>query len=57
MMKLRLDLDQLTILFVGLKLSGHISWPWWKVLVPTVISIVLRWIAYYRNGDSRVFDD
>lgn len=24
----------LTILFIGLKLSGHISWSWWPVLSP-----------------------
>lgn len=24
----------LTILFIGLKLSGHIAWSWWLVLSP-----------------------
>ena len=24
----------LTILFIGLKLSGHIDWSWWWVLAP-----------------------
>jgi hypothetical protein len=27
----------LTVLFVGLKLTGHISWPWLWVLAPTWI--------------------
>lgn len=24
----------LTVLFIGLKLTGHISWSWWWVLAP-----------------------
>jgi hypothetical protein len=24
----------LTILFIGLKLTGHVDWPWWWVLSP-----------------------
>lgn len=24
----------LTVLFVGLKLTGHIDWPWWQVAIP-----------------------
>lgn len=27
----------LTVLFVGLKLTGHISWSWWWVLSPILI--------------------
>ena len=26
----------LTLLFVGLKLTGYISWSWWWVLAPTL---------------------
>ena len=29
----------LTILFIGLKLTGHIAWSWWWVLAPI-------WIQY-----------
>lgn len=29
----------LTVLFVGLKLTGHIDWSWWWVLSPI-------WIAF-----------
>jgi hypothetical protein len=37
----------LTILFVGLKLTGHIAWSWWWVLSPLWISglIVLAIIS------------
>ena len=28
----------LTVLFVGLKLTGHITWEWWWVLSPLWIS-------------------
>lgn len=29
----------LTVLFVGLKLTGHIAWSWWWVLSPLWISL------------------
>ena len=31
----------LTVLFVGLKLTGHITWPWWWVLSPIWISLLI----------------
>lgn len=31
----------LTLLFVGLKLSGHIDWPWWLVLSPMLAPLSL----------------
>jgi uncharacterized protein (DUF983 family) len=31
----------LTILFIGLKLTGHITWPWVWVLSPMWISLLL----------------
>jgi energy-coupling factor transporter transmembrane protein EcfT len=35
----------LTILFVGLKLTGHIAWSWWWVLaplwLPTIIILIV----------------
>ena len=31
----------LTILFIGLKLTGHIDWSWWWVLSPLWIPILL----------------
>lgn len=35
----RFDLGTLlTVLFIGLKLTGHIEWSWWWVLSPFWIS-------------------
>ena len=31
----------LTILFVGLKLTGYIDWSWWWVLSPIWISVLI----------------
>lgn len=31
----------LTILFIGLKLTGHITWSWWWVLSPIWITFAL----------------
>lgn len=31
----------LSILFIGLKLTGHIDWPWWRILVPLWIPLTL----------------
>jgi len=31
----------LTVLFIGLKLTGYISWSWWWVLSPLWISALL----------------
>lgn len=31
----------LTILFIGLKLTGYIQWSWWWVLSPTLIPIAI----------------
>lgn len=31
----------LTVLFIGLKLTGHIGWSWWWVLSPIWISTAL----------------
>ena len=31
----------LTVLFIGLKLTGYIAWSWWWVLSPMLLSLVL----------------
>jgi uncharacterized protein (DUF983 family) len=31
----------LTILFIGLKLTGHVTWSWWWVLSPIWISFLI----------------
>ncbi len=35
----------LTLLFVGLKLTGHVDWSWWSVLSPVLVLMVLGGIA------------
>ena len=34
----------LTVLFVGLRLTGHIDWPWWQVLAPLWVPLAV-WLA------------
>lgn len=34
-------LGLLTLLFIGLKLTGYISWSWFWVLSPTLIPLIL----------------
>lgn len=34
-------LSLLTVLFVGLKLTGYINWSWWWVLSPIWIPLVV----------------
>jgi len=31
----------LTVLFIGLKLTGYIDWSWWWVFSPIIISVAL----------------
>jgi len=31
----------LTVLFIGLKLTGHITWSWWWVLSPLWIGFLI----------------
>lgn len=38
---LRFEVWTLTLLFIGLKLSGHIAWSWWWVLSPTWITCLV----------------
>lgn len=35
----------LQVLFIGLKLTGYINWPWWQVLLPTLIGLGLAAVA------------
>ena len=48
----------LTVLFIGLKLTGHITWSWWWVLSPLWISVLLAllliaFIAFLGILDQR----
>lgn len=40
----------LQVLFIGLKLTGHIEWSWWWVLSPLWIPIVLVLLAAILMG-------
>ena len=31
----------LTVLFIGLKLTGYVTWSWWLVLSPILVGMVL----------------
>lgn len=33
--------EMLAVLFIGLKLTGHIDWGWWWVLSPILIPLTL----------------
>lgn len=35
----------LTLLFIGLKLTGYINWSWWWVLAPIWITVAIALIA------------
>lgn len=37
-------LNLLTIVFIVLKLTETISWSWWLVLAPTLVSIILAFL-------------
>lgn len=37
--------ELLLILFIGLKLTGYINWPWWWVLSPAWIPLTLCLLA------------
>lgn len=49
----------LTILFIGLKLTGVITWSWWWVLSPLWITAIIVLVilacvlAYYVYGDRQ----
>ena len=36
----------LTLLFIGLKLTGYIMWSWWAVLMPTWLPITALLILF-----------
>lgn len=36
----------LTVLFIGLKLTGHIDWSWGWVISPMIISLALHLLAF-----------
>lgn len=48
----------LTLLFIALKMTGHIAWSWWWVLAPMwiPIALILLFVAFVvtiENTDRR----
>lgn len=37
----------LTILFIGLKLTGHIDWSWWWVLAPLWMTPIAAFVVAF----------
>lgn len=40
----------LQVLFIGLKLTGFIDWPWWQVLLPVIIEVAIIAILLVSLG-------
>jgi len=46
----------LQILFIGLKLTNYVAWPWWQVMLPTIISlslfviVLILFLLYMKNN-------
>ncbi len=38
-------LGALQVLFIGLKLTGYIDWPWYAVLMPIIVEAVIIVVA------------
>lgn len=43
----RLECDLLVIIFVVLKLTGHIRWEWWSIFTPTYILWAINVLKIY----------
>lgn len=46
----------LTVLFIGLKLTGYVNWSWWWVLAPTwipmlIVIIIMLFVIAFRWDD------
>lgn len=58
----------LTIVFIALKVLGVVTWPWWQVLLPTLIplglglgmlaimvivpGLIVMWVFFLRNDKN-----
>lgn len=50
----------LTLLFVALRLTGHISWSWWWVLSPFISAIAIDYLllqSYFDEKGKELFGD
>jgi len=48
-------LGALTLLFIGLKLTGYIDWSWWWVLSPiwiplTFVLLLIPFVVYWERN-------
>ena len=43
-------LSLLTLLFIGLKLTGFIDWPWWLVLAPIWVDLAIILVCFLVLG-------
>ena len=43
----------LLLLFIGLKLSGHIDWSWWFVFAPAWGYIIISFAVGFAGGFTR----
>jgi len=43
-------LNYFIILFVGLKLTEHIDWSWFQVLIPFYLKVILIFVNTYVKG-------
>ena len=50
-------LSLLTLLFIGLKLTGYIAWSWWWVLAPIWISAILAAVILIGTAFIVFFGD
>jgi len=47
----------LAVLFIGLKLTGQISWSWWLVLAPIYGPLVVAVVVLVVIGLIKIFRD
>lgn len=47
-------INNLTILFIGLKLTGYINWNWIVILLPVIIWFSFKVMAYLGGNEQEV---
>lgn len=46
-------LDELTLLFVGLKFYGRVTWPWWECVWPSVLNVAVQIYFWYAKKQQK----
>lgn len=41
----------LTLLFIGLRLTNHLDWSWWLIMLPLVIQILYSIVTAYDQDE------